>query len=527
MHWTLTLIITVVALALLHLQGCSDAGLDASVLEDDTRLDAGDAAALKSLIGDLGVAPDRIEWLTGDADSEQAPAVHIRNRRVVQINWAGLHSLKPLHALTALERLNLRDSRVPADATPGLCPASVQHVNMDGGEIGAADWLAGCTGLRSVRIHNSDLTRLADLSALPGLKSLDLGNNRLETLSANTLPAALQRLSLPGNRLQVLPDLAQLPALQELDAADNALHSLFVGSEQSQLTLLSLSGNPLRQLTGLQHLTALHTLRLNRCGLESAPFDWPTSLRRLELDDNAVADLKHIQPAPGVTRLHLNRNPYSRAEALLAWPKLKQVDVHDSGLTALSLDLRNRIKFNLHGEFGLLLMANSLQQARNPDATLLQRLPNTSGQSHGVHKSLQTRIDLNGPLRVSGEVDIESLDGLSRIRLLRVDNTLLYGRDVRVRIQAQLAEGALLVYSPEDEDFLQTAEVLLDTGRLRPLPESVRAAHQSHGFRRHRVTPETPLEATVHLQSMAGDWFLLLASEDGIARDIRLQIEHD
>lgn len=114
------------------------------------------------------------------------------------------------------------------------------------------------TQLHTLELRNNDLTILdlpvggGGASLLPGLRTLDLRNNRLAKFPKLLLGLpALTHLMLGFNRLQELPP--QLPgafrALEELDVSSNALRELPDGLRHlPQLSFLNIENNQLSRL---------------------------------------------------------------------------------------------------------------------------------------------------------------------------------------------------------------------------------------------------------------------------------------
>ena len=205
----------------------------------------------------------------------------------------------------------------------------------------AAGLLVGQLQLQLLDLSGNHLAELpVDLPHLANLAELNLGGNRLETVTIDALqlPTSLRILRLAGNRLHnvtwpsAATNTTTLPQLQELDLSDNNLADLGADSlsgltalthlslasnrltalhpaafrtpsaatKSSGLLVLDLSGNQLTEVPeALKHLAGLQTLDLggNRievnggdvnAGGETSPLAPLTALWRLQLHNNRI-----------------------------------------------------------------------------------------------------------------------------------------------------------------------------------------------------------------------------------------------
>ena len=166
------------------------------------------AANLEEL--DLGRNPVADLWVLG----------MLPRLRVLNLDGAA-RDLRPLAALTGLERLSLRAN--------GLEDVGV---------------LAGLTNLRQLSLGNNALRGVGTLSGLRKLELLDVSENRLEEVEGLSGLTGLRALSLRDNRVRAVGALSGLGVLQRLDLGENEVEDLGPLQLLRSLESLEVDGNP-------------------------------------------------------------------------------------------------------------------------------------------------------------------------------------------------------------------------------------------------------------------------------------------
>lgn len=161
------------------------------------------------------------------------------------------------------------------------------------------------------------------------------------------------------------------------------------------------------------------------------------------------------------------------------------------------------------------------------EAGFVDSVQGSSGRARNVSSQLTSRFSLgwlgSGASNVGGTVTIGELRGRFRLRLARTDNTLYYGRDIKITGTARSGEGRLEIYSYVDVDLWTQAAVLVD----RPVrgQEPPEDGLILKGYTKTEVTPGTDQKFSASLIPIGGDFFLLLKAPDGTAKDIRLAFD--
>ncbi len=154
-------------------------------------------------------------------------------------------------------------------------------------------WYAELTGLRTLDLGHNRLEWVPDLSALTRLEILYLHDNALRALPA--LPPSLTYLNVSENPLAGLPAF-DLPALLELRCLELGL-TTFPDVRLPRLRELHLRTNALTAVPdAVRGLRELRTLDLRANRLTSVP-DWIVELPRLEKLDLRWNDVAEVPQA--------------------------------------------------------------------------------------------------------------------------------------------------------------------------------------------------------------------------------------
>lgn len=139
-----------------------------------------------------------------------------------------------------IQYLNVRTTWV-TDYTPlETCPSLTRLVTGSMPE-GAAETLAGLTGLEELRLYSTDGLDLSLFQALQRLREVDFSGSAVSHLEALTTLSSLQYVNLTETGTRDLAFAASIPALTELDLRDNHLTDLTPLLDCPWLTRLVLS----------------------------------------------------------------------------------------------------------------------------------------------------------------------------------------------------------------------------------------------------------------------------------------------
>lgn len=145
------------------------------------------------------------------------------------------------------------------------------------------------------------------------------------------------------------------------------------------------------------------------------------------------------------------------------------------------------------------------------------------GQARDVHSELSTMFSSSGTSSVEGSVFIGELKGFFRLKLASTNNTLYYGREIKVSGTAATGEGPLEIYSRVDVDLWKLAAVLVENSdRNTPPPEDGLILK---GYLITRILPGSAQSFSAQLLPIGGQFLLPLNAPDGIVKDFRVVID--
>ncbi len=154
-----------------------------------------------------------------------------------------------------------------------------------------------------------------------------------------------------------------------------------------------------------------------------------------------------------------------------------------------------------------------------------ETVPGSSGRATGVSSRLATSFSSSGASSIHGTVTIKELNGRFRLKLASTDNTLYYGRKVRIEGTAGVGDGTLEIYSRVETDLWKMSAVLVDRPIRGQAPPEEGLVLDGYVKTVVKSGPDVAFYAT--LIALAGDFYLVLVAPEGPVRDIRIEIAKD
>ncbi|XP_061834441.1 leucine-rich repeat-containing protein 40 [Nerophis lumbriciformis] len=369
-------------------------------------------------------------------------------------------------------------------------PTNVFRLNVDTPEeakqnvsFGASERWWEQTDLTKLLLSSNQLTSLSeDIGLLPALTTLDLHDNRLQTLpSALGQLQELQQLQLSHNQLTSLPlEVFSLKSLRSLTLQQNQLEVLPEELGQLEaLTELDVSNNQLEELpSSLGRLCCLQKLNLSRNKLACLPHSLArlTNVKLLDCSNNMLSDippslsqmlaleqlyLRHNKlhflpqlPAPALQELYLGNNQIEMLEAehLASLCVISLLELRDNKITVLPeqmstlttltrLDLTNNNIGILPASLSLLPNLSTLLLEGNP-LRGIRREVLTKGTNE-LLKFLRGRVkeepDSAGDKQTAMTLPSQAAINLHNIKTLK---TLVYRDNKADRVPDELFEAA-------------------------------------------------------------------------------------
>jgi protein NUD1 len=207
-----------------------------------------------------------------------------------------------------IRRLDLTEKRLTTlHSLEEYCSAA-EELRVSGNELGQLSGVPGT--VRTLLAQNNRLSSLTSWGHLQNLQYLDISGNVLESLDGLSCLVHLRELKANDNRIRNLEGILDLNGLLHLELQANELASVdFEGGELTRLHHLDLSNN---QLTGVRHVDALPALRTlylerNQLGGFGAPNEQYTMLGDLRLSCNHI-EIIDLACIPSIEILYLDHN---------------------------------------------------------------------------------------------------------------------------------------------------------------------------------------------------------------------------
>lgn len=299
--------------------------------------------------------------------------------------------------------------------------------------------------IRSLNAISNQLSCLTSWNHLVNLQYLDVSNNHLENLDGLASLIHLRELRADDNRIASINGIFELDGLLTLRLRRNGLQQVdFQNCQLYRLTGLDLSGNQIVFVSSLDRLFSLTDLKLNsnnlsqgvraeqampqlsslsikNCSVEHMDVSWCPKLKQLNVDDNRLSSIKHLntlnelnvlsmrrQTLPEQTAISIFDQPLEASILYLSGNKIPSLRLTDSFLNIRHLELASVGLQELPDDFGLRmpnlrtlnLNFNSLKDIR-PILNIqhLEQLTVCGNRLNRLRKSIAT-FEKMGDLRV-------------------------------------------------------------------------------------------------------------------------------
>lgn len=358
----------------------------------------------------------------------------------------------------ALEVLRLLDTRDPEVAQRIMALERRRDSLNSAGKVKIAgteyDMNTASLSLSGMGLTDGEMDQVAKLYALT---SLNLSGNSISDISALSTLGGLTALDLSDNNISDIRALAELKGLRTLYLDNNPITDFSVLAELENLTTLSIKGiaiseEQLQALSSALPSCAIHTDtdQEDAADITLGGVTFKSDVKELNLSSRGITDISALAACRELERLDLTGNKISDITPLMDIPGLKEVVIKDNQVTDLRplMALNTLAYINAEGNgitstvpLGSLTGLKELHLAGNPisDYSGLSRL-----------YSLETLGLEDTGLQ---DADLDSLKGLSNLRLLTITNNPELGGEAVDKLKSALSASYVehddLVYSIE------------------------------------------------------------------------------
>jgi len=250
---------------------------------------------------------------------------------------AGVSDLSDLELLPYLKTLTIHDQNISSLAPISFLPR-LQTLDLAGCSFPAEDLAiaAKLSSLTSLNLSNCGLSTIAALEGCEKLEILNLGNNTVRNLDVLTNIRTLKELQLQHNAVVNLDALSTLSKLEKLDISYNAVVDLTPLSTCMKLNWLDAGNNKLSRLDGVEALPQLNHLSVNYNTLTDISLvAHCTEITSLSFSNNQISNISSLSALRNLDTLDFSNNAVS---ALPDWPSdcmLRIIDGSNNALTSI------------------------------------------------------------------------------------------------------------------------------------------------------------------------------------------------
>jgi RHS repeat-associated protein len=214
--------------------------------------------------------------------------------------------------------------------------ANLSWLNLGQNRLTSITALANCFALQTLYLGNNELTDVGPLAGSTNLVNVDLSNNQIARVDPLAGLAKLTWLNLAWNRAPNFPVLANCPALQSLYLDGNQLVDVTALAAFKNLVNLGLSNNQIIHvdpLAGLAKLTSLN-LGWNRVTSFLVLAKCP-ALQSLYLDGNQLVDVSALAAFKNLVNLGLSNNQITQIDPLAGLTELSYLNAQNNRLASI------------------------------------------------------------------------------------------------------------------------------------------------------------------------------------------------
>lgn len=277
-------------------------------------------------------------------------------------SWVNRDTFSGLVRLVVLNLANNQISRIDSHVFQDLYSLQILSLDSNSIEMIAEGSFSTLSNLHGLTLSNNNLVRVEPhhFSGLYVLNQLFLNSNRIQSIHPRAFENCtnLQDVGLSGNLIDAIPPgLNTLLYLKTLDLGENKITTLSNESFQGleQLVRLGLIGNQIENITRDTFATLPSLQVLNLAGnkirhVEQNAFRLNPTLQAVRLDGNRLLDMNGVfSSMAGLVWLNVSDNQIKWFDYALLPKSLKWLDMHRNNISELGnyFELRNDIQIQM------------------------------------------------------------------------------------------------------------------------------------------------------------------------------------
>lgn len=263
-------------------------------------------------------------------------------------DWINTATFAGLVRLVVLDISYNRISKLEQSVFRDLYSLQILRLNDNLIEIIPENTFSALYNLHTLIISNNKITRIESdtFNGLYVLTLLSIDNNKISWIHSEALKncSSLQDLHLNGNKLLRVPEvLSNVPLLKTLDLGENHIDTLTneTFGEMKQIYGLRLTENNIGNISKgvFEKMMSLKILNLSRNKIQkvvAGAFDSNTNLQAIRLDGNYLTDIEELfAKLPNLVWLNISDNQLKWFDYALIPTGLQWLDIHSNQIEEL------------------------------------------------------------------------------------------------------------------------------------------------------------------------------------------------
>ena len=212
----------------------------------------------------------------------------------------------------------------PLQALTGL-----RILDLTDNSISSMEPLAGMTSLDELYLGHNALSRLPDMRKLRTIRTLDLSYNVLETIAPLSVCSTLERVNVSHNKLVSIKPAASLPNLIYFNASSNSVRDVSTLANCTKLETFVMTDNLLTSIDFLGNITSVREINIDYNDVVAVP-DFPNdcALETFSAAHNFLEDLSGLGGLEHLTVVNADYNNIRDISVLKDCPVLARVNVY-------------------------------------------------------------------------------------------------------------------------------------------------------------------------------------------------------